>query len=153
MHPYIPHLISDIKAAERPDDPIEKTISNQTFEEEMEEIERWVAGEDEPKHTFGDYCGLKLGDFPPAEQLSNEDLKLVCEAFKHLLFTWNSGIDLPDKLPLPLRYQFMVNTLDEGFTLVSSGFMDFDYCSGYAPDCVFGKYCSCLQYWNKKSGE
>lgn len=65
MHPYIPHLISDIKAAERPDGPIEKIISGQTFEEEM----------------------------------------------------------------------------------------DFDYCSGYAPDCVFGKYCSCLDYWNKQSAE
>lgn len=148
MHPYIPYLLADIKAAERPDGSVEE-ISSQTFEEEMEEIERWVAGENEPEHTFGYYCGLESVNFPPPEQLTEKEIKLICKAFKHLLFTWNSGINLPKDLPISLRYKFMINTLDEGFTLVNSGCMSFDYCSGYAPDCIFKEYCSCLKTWSE----
>lgn len=153
MHPYIPHLLTDIESAGRPDGPLEAAATSESFEEEMETIERWVSRDNEPRHTFGYYCGLQSHDFPPAEQLTEKEISLVCKAFEHLLFTWNSGIDLPDKLPLALRYQFMINTLDEGFTLVNSGFMEFDYCSGSAPDCVFGEYCSCLSYWNNKLNE
>jgi hypothetical protein len=148
MHPYIPHLLADIKAAHRREDEYGGFAPPASIEEELEEIERWVAGP-EPEHTFGYYCGLKSADFPPAEQLSNQDLRCVCKAFQELLFTWNADISLPEALPLPLKYRFMVNTLDEGFTVVNSGFMTFDYCSGYAPECPFKEYCPCLEIWNK----
>jgi len=150
MHPYLPHLLSDIAAAHRTETPPEP-VRQLSFEEEMEEIERWTEGE--PEHTFGYYCGLETINFPPPEQLTGEELKLVCEALGRLLSSWNSGIDLPEKLPLPLRYKFMVNALDEGFTVVNSGFMHFDFCSGYAPDCVFKEYCSCLEFWNELPDE
>jgi len=42
------------------------------MEEHFEEIERWIA--EDPPNTFGDFCGLKVGDFPPAAQLSEEDM-------------------------------------------------------------------------------
>jgi hypothetical protein len=136
MHPYIPHLLADTKAACLPDrqahrseqghvDPVNRVEEEAaSIEEYLEEVERWIAGE-EPEHTFGYYCGLQRSDFPPAEQLNHEDLEPVCRAFEKLLFSWNSGIDLPEKFPLHLRYTFMVNTLDEGFTPVRSGFMIF----------------------------
>ncbi len=130
MHPYIPHLLADIEAAQRKNGPFEIS-KNQSIEEHFEEIDRWVNGE-KPEHTFGYYCGLESVNFPPAEQLTGEEIKLVCKAFQDLLFTWNSGIDLPEKLPLTLRYKFMVDTLNEGTTIVNSGFMTFDYCSGNA---------------------
>ncbi|MGH2643766.1 MAG: hypothetical protein ACRDE2_07460, partial [Chitinophagaceae bacterium] len=145
---YIPHLLNDIASAQRPEATL-KIFSTQTFEEEMEAIERWVAGKNEHEHTFGYYCGLCAEEFPPVEQLSINDMKSVCKAFEQLLFSWNSDIDLPDALPVNLRYRFMINTLNEGFTPVNSGSTTFDYCNGYAPDCVFGKYCSCLKMWNE----
>ncbi len=152
MHPYVPFLIEDIQAAERPEGPMEEFVS-QSFEEEMEAIERWVCGEDEPHQSFGAYCGLSPEDFPPAEQLSDRDISLVCNAFEHLLFTWNADIDLPDNLPPHTRYKLTVNTLTEGFVPVNSGIMTFDFCSGYAPDCALGKYCRCLDYWYKERDE
>ena len=146
MHPYLPHLIADIKAAQRNEDPYEMPRP-QTIEEHFEEIDRWVSGE-EPDHTFGYYCGLEAVNFPPPEQFTDEEITLVCNAFEDLLFTWNSGTEFPEKLPIALRYKFMVNILDEGFTPVNSGSMTFDFCSGYAPDCIFKEYCSCLEMWN-----
>jgi hypothetical protein len=65
------HLLADINAAHRREDAHEEFPTHASIEEELEEIERWVAGS-EPGHTFGYYCGLKSADFPPAEQLSKQ---------------------------------------------------------------------------------
>jgi len=149
IHPYIPHLLEDIRAAHRGEDSYGLDTVPETIEEELEQMERWAAGEFEnPDHTFGYYCGLDAANFPPPEQLNDREIELICNAFKKLLFSWNSGIDLPDNMPVRLRYKFMVNTLNEGFTPVNSGFLTFNYCSGYAPDCPFGEYCPCLEIWN-----
>lgn len=149
MHPYLPHLLSDIAEAHREDIPLEKEFP-QNFEEHIEEVERFISGEEpeNTKHTFGYYCGLKAIDFPPSDQFTGNEIKQVYEAFEKLLYSWNAGIDLPEKLPLPLRYEFMVNTLAEGFIVNNNGIMHFDYCSGYAPGCVFKEHCSCLEFWN-----
>ena len=145
MHPYLPHLLSDIESAHRteiPKEPVRKI----SFEEEMEEIERWVQ-DDEPEHTFGYYCGLASTNFPPPEQLTKKDMKLVCKAFKQMMFTWNLDIDLPENFPTAFRYSFLIKTLNEKTAIVNSGCMSFDYCSGHAPDCIFKEYCRCLKYY------
>lgn len=147
MHPYLPHLLADITAAHRIDNA-QPTQESQTIEDELEEIERWVAGR-EHEHTFGYYCGLTTEGFPPPEQFSQKELQQVCRAIDELLFSWNATIDLPKKMPLPIKYKFMVNTLNEPFTPVSSGFIGFDFCTGYAPDCALKEYCPCLKYWNE----
>lgn len=46
MHPYILHLLSDIKAAHRLEQAAETSFP-QSFEEEMEEIERYISGDGE----------------------------------------------------------------------------------------------------------
>lgn len=133
MHPYLPHLLSDISEAHHIVVPGEN-LSEQSFEDYIEDVERYLAG-DEAKHTFGYYCGLKSLDFPPAEQFSNNELKQVCDAFEKLAQSWNIGIDLPKNLPLPFRYQLMVGLLEEKFHPPKQGAVHFDFCTGYAPDC------------------
>ncbi|WP_162342852.1 hypothetical protein [Cyclobacterium salsum] len=143
MHPYIPHLLEDIAKAHRNRDSLQKKPA-QSIEEEFEEMERWLS--EEPTTTFGEYCGLKTLDFPPAEQLSEADMTLVLEAFKKMMFSWNLGIDLPDTLPLSIAYTMTVDTLNQKTAIVSEGFMSFDYCSGSPEECVFKEYCPCLKY-------
>ena len=145
MHPYIPHLLDDIKKAHRsgiiePDAP-------KSFEEEMEAIERWCDGED-PAHHFGYYCMLEPENFPPWEQLSTEDIVLVNNAFEKMMFTWNLDIDLPETMPQNIKYSFLVNTLTEKVDIVKSGFVTIDFCTGYAPGCKLKEYCPCLEFWN-----
>lgn len=151
MHPYLPHLLSDIAAAHRHEQP-EFSGEAKSFDQEMEEIEKWLESE-EPAHSFSYYCGLKTKNFPPPEQLTNKEMKTVCKAFRRMLFTWNLGADFPEKLPVAWTYNFLVKTLDEKTTIPDSGFITFDYCSGYAPDCVFKEYCSCLQYWKDSTND
>ena len=145
MHPYIPHLLADIAAAHRTEIPEEKFP--QTMEEHFEEIDKWVSGQ-EPGNTFGHYCGLDSEIFPPSEQLTDEEMISIRKSFEKMMYTWNLGIDLPEKLPVAFAYKMIVDTLDTKTTIVNSGQMSFDFCSGNAPDCVFKEYCPCLEYWN-----
>ena len=149
MHPYLTHLLADIAAAH-----CTTTLEQKpevTLEEHLEEVEAWIAN-DEPEHTFGYYCGLQAVNFPPAAQLTEKEMKLVCKAFQQMMFTWNLDIHLPELLPLPIAYKMTVDTLNKKTSIVNSGMMGFDYCTGYAPDCVFKEFCLCLKIWNKDEG-
>ncbi|MBI2968460.1 MAG: hypothetical protein HYY40_11710 [Bacteroidetes bacterium] len=146
-HPYIPYLLEDIAAAHR-DAGEAKLHEPKTIEEELEESERFVF--DEREHTLGYYCGLKTEDFPPAEQLSNSDLKKVCKAFEEMLFSWNHTIDIPKKLPPSFAYKLMVDCLNKKTFIPDSGICGFDFCTGYAPECELKEYCPCLKIWNEK---
>ncbi|MEJ7778571.1 MAG: hypothetical protein WKF68_03185 [Daejeonella sp.] len=146
MHPYLPHLLADIFAAHRRETSLAPQRP-QTIEEHLEEVELWVEGE-EPAHTFGYYFGLETIHFPPADQLSHDDMQQVCEAFRRMMFSWNMTIDLPEPLPLPIAYKMMVDILDTKTEIVNSGTIGFDFCTGNAPDCIFKEYCPCLEIWN-----
>lgn len=146
MHPYIPHLLADIRAAHRNRQPDSDEVRpSMSIEEVLEEAERWAIGP-EPQHTFGYYCGLEARDFPPPEQLSRQDLEWVCNGFREMLLSWGADVSLPETLPLSLEYQFTVGTQNERFELVSYGRITFDVCTGYAPDCALKEYCPCLEF-------
>lgn len=152
MHPYIHHLLSDIAEAHQ-NEPSENSYDDdlnedQAFEKHIEEVERYIAG-GETSHTFGYYCGLQSIDFPPPEQLDNDDLKKVCKAFKKMMLTYNLSIDLPDNLPAPFAYKLMVDTLNTKTSISTVGMITFDFCTGYAPDCILKSYCPCLKYWDE----
>jgi hypothetical protein len=150
MHPYLPHLLSDITAAHCKED-LWQFSTPQSFEEEMEEIERWIEADDQ--YTFGDYCGLDPANFPPPQQLTHQEITTVVEAFKQMMHTYNLGIDLPENLPLEWGYSVVVDTLNKRTNIPRSGFGSIDFCTGYAPDCIFKEYCSCLEYWNALPGD
>jgi len=150
MHPYIPHLLADIAAAHRTEIPEEEP--EQTIEEHFEAIDRWLSGE-EPEHTFGYYCGLDAEIFPPAEQLTDKEMKMIRKAFEQMMYSWNQGIDLPEGLPVAFAYSLMVNSLNHETSMVNSGCMHFDFCTGYAPDCELKEYCPCLEIWNEEGDD
>lgn len=150
MHPYIPHLLADIAAAHRTEIPEEENIA-QTIDEEIKEVEEWAENV-KPDYTFGYYCGLKSENFPPAEQLTNDEMILIRGAYEKMMFTWNHGIELPDNLPVTFAYKMIVDTLDMATTIVDTGFMNFHFCKSHPPDCVFKEYCPCLKTWSEESG-
>lgn len=106
----------------------------------MEEIEKRVSGE-EAEHTFGYYCGLESKNFPPPEQLTDDEMKIIRKAFEQMMFTWNHGISLSDKLTVAFAYKMIVDSLDMKTAIVNCGLMSFYFCSGYAPECIFKEYC------------
>ena len=145
MHPYIPHLIADINVARREENPEENF--SQSMEKNLEEIEAWVSG-NMREHTFGYYCGLKSEDFPPPEQLTEMEMKVIRKEFEKMIITWNVAIHLPKKLPIDFAYKLMVNILEREVTIFNSGCINIDFCTGYAPDCELQEYCPFLEIWN-----
>lgn len=146
MHPYIPHLIADIKAAHRAEIPEEENIS-QSLEEQFEEKESWASG-DVAEHTFGYHCGLRSEDFPSPEQLAESEMNLIRKEIERMMYTWNVAIHLPEKLPVDFAYKMIIDTLERNITIVNNGRMNIDFCTGYAPDCDLKEYCPCLEIWN-----
>lgn len=146
MHPYLPHLLADIESAHRIKTSEVPEPLEISFEEHMEQVERYASGP-EPDYTFSFYCGLKAEQFPPPEQLTGDDMKLVCEAFRTMMLTWNLDAAFPERLPIERAYSLLVGTLNENTMIVDMGCIYFDYCTGYAPDCVLKEYCRCLEYW------
>jgi len=75
-------------------------------------------------------------------------MKIIREAFENMMFTWNHGISLPEGLPFAFAYKMIVDSLNMKTSIVNSELMSFDFCSGYAPGCIFKEYCPCLEIWN-----
>lgn len=149
MHPYIKHLLHDISNAKRCEGVNYNHSSPNSFVEEMQEIEKYISGEGEQPLSY--FTGLKKEHFPPREQLSENDMNIVLIAFDEMLETWNAFIDFPDNMPYSDRYNFLRNRiLEEGFTPVKSGYIHFDFCTGYAPECAWGKYCYCRDAWKEE---
>lgn len=145
MHPYLSHLLTDIKNAEQKKNGNKEQKLLISFEEEMEEVERYVKGDDERPLSY--FTGLKKEHFPPVEQLAEDDIKQVLDAFGRMLSTWNINIVYPDKMPTTDRYRFLINTvLEDEVVMVSSGsgFVCLDYCTGNSDECAWGEYCPCL---------
>ncbi len=147
MHPYLPHLLADITAAHRTDIPDEEE-TEQTIEAHFEAIDRWLSGE-EPERTFGYYCGLNPENFPPAEQLTDEEMMIVRKSFDQMMLTWNHRFVLPENLPVAFGYSLMVNSLNQE-TSIDKGYVDIDFCCYYAPGCELKEYCYCLEIWNEE---
>lgn len=148
MHPYIPYLLEDIEKAIRIKE--ENIRQPQTFEEEMEEIERYVSGENEKSLQY--YTNLDKEHFPPSNQLSEEDMKIVLDAFLKMLLSHNISVDYPSEMPVKERYDFLINKiLNEKVTIVNSGLIHLDFCTGYAPGCDWGIYCPCKEFWDEEN--
>jgi len=142
MRKYIKQLIEDIQNAHRQFTK-EEAEKAQTFEQHIEEVERYIEGEDLSQQPFSYHCGLQKEQFPPVDRLSNEQMNKVCTAFEELLASWNIHAHLPDKIPVEMAYKVLVDLLDEKITIVTTGFIGWEFCD-YEPDsCVFKEYCTC----------
>ncbi len=143
LHPYIPHLISDIKNAFRPKE--ERPREALSFELQMEEVENFVT---RPLgfQTFSSYCGLTREHFPPSEQLSDADMQLVIPEFVQLLKTWHAGVHLSEKMPISFQYDLLIETLEQDFMYMEHGFVGIDFCTGNWDGCRLGAYCGCLEW-------
>ena len=148
MQSYINHLLADITEACREQQP--EAYSAATGENDLdaieryfEEVERWL--ENEPEHDFSYYSGLQIEQFPPAEQLTNEQMEAVSLAFEKLLFTWNIGVEMPEKLPVSRKYALLVSVLEKKVAIVENGFETIEFCSYDPPSCPFDEWCTCKE--------
>lgn len=142
MHHYLLHLLRDIAAAARPAAPPPPPAPEHPFAA----AERYL--HEEPELSLGQHCGLKAGDFPPAERLTEAQQQAVVEALEKTYFSYNVGLALPEELPTAMQYRFYVEALEEKCFVDHWGDTTIEYCEDDPELCPFGwKYCNCLDAW------
>jgi hypothetical protein len=149
MKSYLTFLLQDLKKAHRASiqDPVGD--APKTFLREMEAIEQWASGKNPPA-TFLEYSGLTTEQFPPPEKLTQEELATIVGAFHEMLATWNMQTDFPPDFPMERAYPLLIDLLKREAWYLPGGTLHFDFCTGYAPDCVLKEYCSCKKYWDQE---
>ncbi len=147
MNKYISFLCADIKNACRQDSIPVPFNRETTFEEEMEAVEKWATGTDEPP-SLSQKCGLSIEQFPPVETLTENEIEIIIHEFKEMMSTWNMEVDFPSDLPKTRAYPLLINLLNEAAWYLPGGTLHFDFCTGYAPDCELKEYCPCLKHWD-----
>lgn len=136
MHPYIPHLLSDIAAAHK-NERIKK-IKIESLEDIAIALNRL-----EEAHPFGYWCGLSAEIFPPPEQLLVKDVKIVNSAFRKMMKSWNTACHLPKGLPPKIVYAFLIRCLERNYDPAMGMSVTWSYCGADEANCELGKYCSC----------
>jgi len=148
MKTYISQLISDILNAQMA--PLTTAEKEKiSFEEEMEAIENYAEGRNIPP-ILGIQCGLTPDQFPPGDQLEEDEIRQIIDAFSQMLQTRNMSVDMPKRVPVRIAYPIIINLLNEEAWYFPTGTYHFDFCTGYAPDCELGEYCSCKEIWDEK---
>jgi hypothetical protein len=165
MDKYITQLIEDIHAAKAniplPEEP-SATEEPLDFWAEMEALENQA---DSPK--MSELLGLEKIQFPPAERLTETQMKAVIEAMCELWTAFNFDINVPENIPTELLYTVVVNELDTFSDYVfpeqTSEKIEINFCSYNYTLCQLGEYCHCLEFkdewekeeeeWNSKSEE
>ncbi|MFK7980750.1 MAG: hypothetical protein AB8G86_12265, partial [Saprospiraceae bacterium] len=153
MEKYIKQLVTDIQNAHRQltKAEIEKA---ETFEQHIEEVERFIAGEEDLiQQSFGYHCSLNKEQFPPPKRLTSEQMNRICDAFEKLLFTWNTRADFPDELPIEMAYETLVSILDRKFITPTSGWVTLEFCDLEPEECRFKEHCTCKELFAEMEEE
>ena len=143
MKKYIKQLLSDLKAAQRPEIEFEE----QTFEQYIKEVEAFLAYEDDPSsQIFSEACGIQKMQFPPAEKLNIQEMEILCAEIKELMHTWNLDLSLPDTLPVERAYHYLTEVFDTKTMITDSGHVGLELCQYVVKGCVFGRHCMCKEF-------
>jgi hypothetical protein len=136
MQNYINLLIEDLQDAKShaPESPEFSDIYDE-FEEQM------LAIENAPDKSFDSLMGITYQQFPPSTMLNEEQIRSVIDALEDAFDAFNMSIDLPDEVPLIVKYELIRELFTEN-THYMPGFTNhFDFCSGYCSGCKIAEYC------------
>jgi hypothetical protein len=113
----------------------------------FEEVERYVS--EDPKETLGQHCGLEKVQFPKGDLLTDKACVDLTEALDRLYFAFNVDANIPERLPIRVRYAAMVELLDKRVFLDWFGTTTFEHCGyDYEGICPFGvSQCDCRLDW------
>jgi hypothetical protein len=152
MQSYINYLLADIAGAGR--EPVAESRHHtpggpqQSIDEYFREMQQFL--ENYPQHPFSYYCGLSKEQFPPATQLSEEQMNAICAAFRSMLDTWNITADIHIKVPASKIYSLLVSVLDEKVSIGLDGVTTIEFCNYHPPSCAMGEYCTCREFYEKE---
>jgi hypothetical protein len=71
-------------------------------------------------------------------------------AFQEFLETWHIQYHFPEHVPTSISYPLMVSLLNKEAWYLPGGYICYDFCTGYAPECDLKEYCPCLRIWESE---
>jgi hypothetical protein len=141
MQQYVEQLLNDIQEL------IQKTPINQRSEQAFlnEDIEKLLKRA--PYKPLEDWIGISKINFPSEQRLSFKQIEAILEALKLLLERRGFRVSFPPKAPINLKYQVLVNYLDQPTPQLEEHYWQLSIC-GYDPSkCQYGPvYCQCLAW-------
>jgi len=121
---------------------------------ENEFLKQVLAFEEAEPRPLYQVLGVSPDAYPPAEQLSEKKLQ---EKYQDLIVQLEShqiSVDLKEGIPLRQVYQYLVEELQEKFTIIPGMTLHLDGCSGWCPDCFQVDYCDVKDdIWTKEDLE
>lgn len=156
MHHYLNQLHADIAAAKQhpPQRPAHLPKPKDEFEAHIEEVEAFLHG---PMHDFAYWTGIEWEALPPPEMIPSEEMERLGQALVDLWEAYNVFPAFPEEMPWTERYRAIRDSWKNETTMVHEsslgGRITYDFCTGYAPDCVLKEYCSCRDMWADETEE
>lgn len=145
MERKIDQLLQEIEAAKqrKPEEPLAR------IDPDLPEV---LFGADEfikaPMKTFSELTGISPGQLPPPDQLSTAQQIQLGQAIIELWRIFNILAEFPDTVPDEAYYSILRKCWTaEEVQVLGLTHLHYDFCTGYAPDCILGEYCPCKKYW------
>ena len=98
-----------------------------------------------PRYAMAELFGLEAEAFPPAEQLTAEQVDTLAQAILDLWASVNLKASLPKGLPLRLVYPFLVAAWrDDEVPILHDAKVPLEFCPGHPARCPWPEqYCMC----------
>ncbi|MEM9824844.1 MAG: hypothetical protein AAF985_27410 [Bacteroidota bacterium] len=141
MQQYVEQLLSDIRELTR-QTPLHKRIERAFLDEDIEKLLKKACYK--PLEVW---IGMPKISFPSEARLSFTQARAILEALVSLLDRHGFRVSFPQKAPINLRYQTLIDYLDQPTPRLESHYWQLSIC-GYDPGkCRYGKgYCQCLAW-------
>lgn len=102
-------------------------------------FKRWLKGEP-IRQKLGDLLPV---DFIPRDpkNLSCNEITSILNELSELLYEIHFSIDYIEDVPALLKYQYLLENLEDEFDIIEDGYWHLDGCSGYCPGCFQRPWC------------
>ncbi|MCK9269424.1 MAG: hypothetical protein WC271_09930 [Bacteroidales bacterium] len=150
MHHYLTQLIADMRQAAK-DLPPKPYYDIPPEAEGIEYVIEWENAKPKPMQ---EWFGIAKENFPPAQRLSHDELKLMVDEILKLWEAYNYEVELPEGLPSNVAYKVLVGFFDKPIEWVSQGTMYLELCDYEPENCPFPKeFCKCKDFNNECDDE
>ena len=147
MKKYLNQLIEDMhKAAENL--PVKPYLEISEDEECLRGVMEYESTKPKPMQ---EWFGIDKANFPPAEKLSKDELKLMVAEILKLWNAYNFDAVLPENLPYDIAYKVLVDNFGKPVEWISEGTVGIEFCDYDEGNCPFPGYCNLCKNFSKEN--
>lgn len=151
MKAYLDQLLSDIEFATA-------NVSWPFAEAGECEVPDWKNNEEEEQmavtRELEDWTGIRKYELPPAERLTDEEVRRLFDALTKMLDAHNCMFMIPFSVPVRVQYETLRENFDQTVKLKQwhQGFFALCKPETEHGECTLGQYCNC-RFMNELLGE